>query len=82
MPYQLLYSSKISLLLLFSASDGEMGPCHPNPFPECSLKLNLLLIQLLHSQLHPVLQALIPCLIAFLENRITLSKAKRIQAHT
>lgn len=35
MPYQLLHSSKISLLLLFSVSDGEMGPVPlpPNPFP-------------------------------------------------
>lgn len=82
MPYQLLHSSRISLLLLFSVSDGEMGPVplSPNPFPVPEAEP--VACTTLTFPAPSSIPVLIPCLIAFLENRITLSKAKRIQAHT
>lgn len=82
MPCQLLYSSSISLLLLFSDSDGEMGsvPLPPNPFPVPEAEpVACTTVTFPAPSSTPVL---VLCLIAFLENRITLSKARRIQAHT
>lgn len=55
-------------------------PVPPNPFPVPEAEP--VACTTLTFPAPSSIPVLIPCLIAFLENRITLSKAKRIQAHT
>lgn len=82
MPYQLLYSSSTSLVLLFSVSGGEMGPVPLPPNPVTVPEAEPVACTTLTFPVPSSAPVLVPCLIAFLENRITPSKAKRIQAHT